>query len=214
MIFKLQLKLIAYFIKLLDLTFRYQFNGVNHIEFAKTRHKSGLYLLALWHNNAIAGIMSHENQNLTPLTSQSKDGEIVNYVASKFGLQCIRGSSNTGALAAIREILGALKHNHNVAITVDGPKGPLHEVKPGIVDIASKTGIPIVPLAPIASKNWVLKKTWDKTRIPKPFSKVIVQYGEPILIPQDIKGEDKQIYLDKVRQAILDVENAALSKIV
>jgi lysophospholipid acyltransferase (LPLAT)-like uncharacterized protein len=46
--------------------------------------------------------------------------------------------------------------------------------------------------------NWILKKTWDQTRIPKPFSKIIIYYGEPIFVPKDAKDEQFNEYLTKI----------------
>ncbi|MFW5989177.1 MAG: hypothetical protein ACOCPQ_02980, partial [Desulfosudaceae bacterium] len=40
-------------------------------------------------------------------------------------------------------------------------------------------------------------KAWDKTIIPLPFSKMVLTFGTPIRIPEDISDED----LELVRQA-------------
>ena len=36
---------------------------------------------------------------------------------------------------------------------------------------AQKTSVPLVPVGISYSSRWILKKTWDKFEIPKPFRK-------------------------------------------
>ena len=61
------------------------------------------------------------------------------------------------------------------------PSGPAHEVKPGIIDMARRAGVPIVPYVPVPESCWTFN-SWDRFRLPKPFSKIYVYYGAPYLI--------------------------------
>ena len=75
------------------------------------------------------------------------------------------------------------------AITVDGPKGPPHIVKPGVIEVARICKCAILPFSFSVDKSWVIKKSWDQFIIPKPFSKIIVVIGEPIYISDDISRD-------------------------
>jgi lysophospholipid acyltransferase (LPLAT)-like uncharacterized protein len=76
-----------------------------------------------------------------------------------------------------------------VAIAVDGPRGPLHEVKPGVVYLDVLLKAPIIPLAVSAQRFRTLEKSWDRLMIPAPFSEGIVLYGNPVYVSGTSDGE-------------------------
>jgi hypothetical protein len=78
-----------------------------------------------------------------------------------------------------------------VAITPDGPKGPLYQVKPGAVIAAKEAGAPIIPLTWDAKPCWHLS-TWDKMMLPKPFSTIHVKFGPPVIIPKEGDGAKQE----------------------
>src|SRR5690606_15338787 len=70
--------------------------------------------------------------------------------------------------------------------------------KNGIIDIAKKTGIPVLPMTAIADRYFELR-SWDRLRIPKPFARVVVAYAPPFLVPSGADGaafEEKRAALD------------------
>jgi lysophospholipid acyltransferase (LPLAT)-like uncharacterized protein len=73
-----------------------------------------------------------------------------------------------------------MRRGETVAISVDGPRGPLHEVKPGAVYLAGLMRAPIIPVAVSAQRFWVIENSWDRLLIPAPFTKCIVLYGNPV----------------------------------
>lgn len=177
---------------------------------AAAESPSGAVVLALWHEHAMASIISHKDQNIHPVVSLSKDGAIVDFTASRFGNPCIRGSSSRGGRQARDNALITVEKGESVAITVDGPKGPRHEVKAGCVDVARKSGCPILPFRCIASKSWILRKTWDQTRIVKFFAKITIIYGEPIWVDRDISVEGFTAKLAEVKAALHQLEQEAI----
>ena len=54
--------------------------------------------------------------------------------------------------------------------------------------LASKTGAPVVPLAINASRYWSVK-SWDGFQIPKPFAKLTMIIGDPIMVPADLDAD-------------------------
>ena len=134
------------------------------------------------------------------LASRSEDGELVARFIARFGLEVVRGSSSRGGAEALRALARLLAEGTGVFVVPDGPKGPKEVVKPGIVMLARLSGAPIVPMALGASREWRLR-SWDEFRIPKPFARCVMRFGEPIRIPRK---------LDRAREeaARKEVENA------
>ncbi|MBC7540018.1 MAG: lysophospholipid acyltransferase family protein [Bacteriovorax sp.] len=186
MLTKIIAQLIYFCIRLLNLTYRYEFIGLEHKQKVQATHPQKTFTYALWHQNLIGAIFSHIGEHFTMVISESKDGELVAVTCEKFGHHPARGSSTRGGKKAMIEIVKNMKKGFPGALTVDGPKGPAHMVKPGIIEIARLCKCAILPLSPYADKNWVFKKSWDQFRIPKPFTKIIVVIGEPIYIGEEM----------------------------
>ena len=148
-------------------------------------------ILTLWHEHFFSAMLAHRNQHFHPIVSLSRDGEIANFVSTRFGLPCVRGSSSRGGIAARKELIQLLTDGKSIALTIDGPRGPRHKAKPGCIDLSIQSGFPIVPLSCVTKNCWILNKSWDKTRIAKPFSKIYLIYGPPIF--PDEKNFDEQI---------------------
>lgn len=196
-------------IRLLHASFRYEIIGQKNRDKALTIHPEGAFAIATWHQNAILGLTSHSKQGVSVMISPSFDGEIVAHVAKRLGLGSIRGSSTRGGRQALQACYKQIRNGGRVAITVDGPLGPRHEVKPGIIALASKTQAPILPMNAIADRYWVLNRTWDKLRIPKPFSKIKVYYGEPIQVTNCDDGEAFEAAKRLVSTTLHDIERKA-----
>ena len=130
---------------------------------------------ACWHNRLLAVPVAHSR--VTPdrpavvLTSPSKDGAILADAMARFGVGSVRGSSSRRGGVAIRELIGALKEGSDIGITPDGPRGPVYKLAQGVVKLAQLTGAPVMPVHIHYSRYWELK-SWDRFRIPKPFSRV------------------------------------------
>ena len=66
----------------------------------------------------------------------------------------------------MREILRALREGQDIGITVDGPRGPAYEAKPGIGLLAKLSGAPIVYVVPEIGRGW-RAKSWDRFCVPR-----------------------------------------------
>lgn len=172
-------------------------------------------IFALWHHDQLCldGIPNRDNLNI--LISKSIDGEIIARVVERMGFKTVRGSQNKwwkdkGGKEATFELISRLNNGENIAVTVDGPSGPLHQVKNGVIKIAKLTGAPIIPVV-WYSKNRFLSSlpTWDKLRIPLWFLKSVNIYGEPIYVPETAtKDEEKQIRL-QLQAELLNLKHYA-----
>jgi lysophospholipid acyltransferase (LPLAT)-like uncharacterized protein len=142
--------------------------------------RRGPFIAAMWHNRILVLPITferfrHRGQRLAVLTSASRDGGLLSAVVRQFGFETVRGSSSRRGGVALRELHGKLAEGVDVAITPDGPRGPVYTVSPGIIFLAAKTGRPLMLVHVECERCWQLK-SWDRFRIPKPFSKVIVTF--------------------------------------
>jgi len=184
-------------IRLLDFTYRYRVFGIENREQAVNHHKNRTFAIASWHGNSFAGVLGHAWQNFSPLCSHSKDGSMVAFLCERIGQKPVRGSSSRGGGEAREQLVRHLASGSNPAFTVDGPKGPIYDAKPGIIAVAKAGSCAILPLCAMGEKNWVLR-SWDRLHIPKPFSRIAIAYGKPLTIPVDA---DEKLFED-TRQAL------------
>jgi lysophospholipid acyltransferase (LPLAT)-like uncharacterized protein len=122
------------------------------------------------------------------MTSASKDGQILAEAIGRFGCGTVRGSSSRRGALALLGLVDTVRSGRDAAITPDGPRGPCCRLQPGIIKLAQKTGAPIFPIAIRYHRVWQLK-TWDRFKIPKPFSRVDVIFQELQTI-EDRPGDD------------------------
>ncbi len=130
------------------------------------------------------------------LISEHRDGGFIADTMHLLGIRTVRGSSTRGGARAMLRMIRAVREEAcNLGITPDGPKGPREKVKKGSVQLAMKTGLPIVPVCYAASRCWRLG-SWDRFYVPKPFSRGVFVFGEPIRIRE---GEEMARALARVQ---------------
>ena len=162
-------------------------------------------IMTFWHNRipAIAvGFLRKYNRRLRKgvvvLTSPSKDGDILSGVMGHLGMHSVRGSSSRRGSTALRELSAKLEAGYDLAITPDGPRGPKYSLGPGVVFLAQKTGVSILPLHARYHHAWHLK-TWDSFAIPCPFSKVSITMDPYITIDPSLTDlEPERLRLEQL----------------
>jgi lysophospholipid acyltransferase (LPLAT)-like uncharacterized protein len=209
--FSLICRLAYSFFRLMHFSYRYRYFGLNSIESARKMTANGGYILALWHENAFVGVSAHSGQPIVPLISQSKDGEIMNFIQTRIGFLPVRGSSSRSGSEAKDEMTLRAEQGNSLAITIDGPKGPRRQSKNGVLAIAKNSGVPIVPMIALGEKSWIFAKSWDKFRLPKPFTKVAVVYGAPIFVESSIEGEQFEACRVRLNSAVTALEEQAIA---
>ena len=138
-------------------------------------------LFAHWHGDELALLQIIGQYRIATITSTSKDGEIMNTAVRLFGVLTSRGSSTRGGAGALRALIRLLKtHKRNSSFAVDGPKGPIHKVKPGIFVVSRLMQVPIFPGGVACDRKWSFPKSWNKTYLPKPFAHIVIYWGDEL----------------------------------
>lgn len=157
------------------------------------------FIYAFWHQRQVFFSVSHRGDKATVLISRSADGEMIaETLRLCCDIQSVRGSSTRGASEAVRGMIKALRSGRDLGITPDGPKGPKCEVKEGVMYLAQKLGVPILPITNAQSNRLVLK-TWDQFQIPLPFGRSVVVYGEPIEVGP---GDDPRLKAGELKRSL------------
>lgn len=136
-------------------------------------------IYAFWHNRILAvtaaflRVYPRGRPGVLVLTSASKDGMWLGELAARLGMGSVRGSSSRRGATAMRELLDRVAAGHDIAITPDGPRGPKYEMGSGLVYLAQKAGIPVIPIH-VRFGRCVRLRSWDGFTIPLPFSRVRV----------------------------------------
>ena len=154
--------------------------------------KSGQKMIAaIWHQRILV-VMGYARRfggyQPSVMISQSRDGEMIAKVYSRFNFRPIRGSSSRGGKEALANMVEDLVHHQLAVHILDGPRGPRGVVKPGLIVMAQLSGVPIVPVYISVNRAWVLD-SWDHFIIPKPFSTVVIRWDSPIYVPKSMDNE-------------------------
>ncbi len=167
-----------------------------------------------WHQHVLFGgraVLDLREAGLKAgfLISPSVDGTAPAMLVEKVGGHVIRGSSTHTGARALRDFYETVvRQQVSPAITPDGPRGPLHEFKPGAVLLAQITGKPILPVSVAASRCYTFR-TWDRFELPWPFSRVVIAYGEPVQVPRVMDADRLARMQAEMRQRLLDLHGQA-----
>jgi lysophospholipid acyltransferase (LPLAT)-like uncharacterized protein len=178
--------LIAVFYWIWARTWRLQV--LEHPAFKEALKKGGV-AFAHWHGDEMVVLRLGRHYKCAAMTSTSKDGELMTQVLKFFGFGISRGSSTRGGARALIGIIKLVKGGYNASVAVDGPKGPRHKVKEGVFYLSKHANVPIIPTGVAKAHALVFNRSWNKTFLPWPFSKVVVSFGKPILPTVDVSTE-------------------------
>jgi lysophospholipid acyltransferase (LPLAT)-like uncharacterized protein len=158
------------------------------------------YIFAFWHEYLLLPAYHYGRPDILVLISQHADGELIAQICRRLGFGLVRGSTTRGGVEAVRRMLQAGQSAH-LAITPDGPRGPRRQVQPGLIYVAARTGLPIVPIGFGFQRTWRLK-SWDRFALPRPWSLGICITGEPIRVPADAQKDELDHYRNLVEEAM------------
>lgn len=157
-------------------------------------------MLPFLYRQLVKRMSKERNKAFFIISSQHFDGEIMVHLYRYFGLKTLRGSTSKGGLRVLIESIKLLKEGCDMGITPDGPKGPYHSIADGVVAMSQKAQRCIVPMRVECSRYWELN-TWDKFKIPKPFSTIYFYADDGFIIDTHTSIEEaKQQVLQKMEK--------------
>lgn len=182
-------KLAAYagraLIRLIMCTCRVRYHGLE--AFKKAAQEP--CILALWHNHLsiAADILTRATSfKYAAFISKSRDAEILAALADSYPQgRAIRVPHNARHIA-LNKAIQSIKEGEILVLTPDGPRGPRHSVKPGILMAAKESQAWLIPFFWKANRYWEFK-TWDRMQLPKPFATIDITFGSPL--PSDTSAE-------------------------
>ena len=160
-------------------------------------------IYVFWHEYILIPLYLRGHCNLAMLLSRHRDADILARVAYHMGFDCVRGSTNRGSAAALLEMSRRGRHMH-LAITPDGPRGPRRKMAVGAIYLASRLGMPIVPLGFGVDRPW-RAKSWDKHAVPRPFSQARGVVGPAVNIPADLDRDQLEQHRQGVEKLLTDL---------
>lgn len=172
-------------LELLTRSCKYDVRGVEGFIAAARSDKC---VALLWHHQLILApkiFTAFANEfSYAALISQSRDGELLSAITESYTIGSTIRVAHNAKKSAMDGAISYLNNREGILIvTPDGPRGPALRVKKGTVYIAKVAGAQIVPVSWSCDSCWTLK-TWDRMKIPKPFSNITVVFGEPIRIAE------------------------------
>jgi len=166
-------------------------------------------ILVFWHDQLLLMGKGYHGPGARVLISASKDGELIARTIGYFGYGAVRGSSTRGGRAAFREMLEIVREPVDLVLTPDGPKGPRHQVKDGVVQLARLSGRPVVPMAFACSRGYRFA-SWDRFLLPLPPGRGVFSFGAPLYYAADDSVESFRL---RVQQAMADNDRAARERL-
>jgi hypothetical protein len=197
----------AWIVKALCATLRFRIHDpTGFLQLPPTVRMTGIF----WHNRLfiIPWMFTHymRPRVSAALTSASKDGELLAAFLARFGINAIRGSSSRRGVAAMLEMKRTAEAGYDIAITPDGPRGPRYKLNPGVITLAQKADIHILPISVFYSRYWQLK-SWDAFQIPKPFATVDITLFALEKIPETETAEAFEIQRARIEKIMRDAHH-------
>lgn len=169
-------------------------------------HQGGVPVAVLmWHNRLfmvpwLARVVWPAHRPVYALVSASRDGANLSKFFNYLGVKTVRGSSSRFGREALRELIAVQRAGHDIAITPDGPRGPVYQLKAGAVLAARRTRSPLLLIGARFHNAWRVR-SWDRFCIPKPFSRVVLRYE--VIPPESVPGGHEGI--EQVRRRLLEL---------
>ncbi|HZS10129.1 MAG TPA: lysophospholipid acyltransferase family protein [Blastocatellia bacterium] len=196
--------LLYWLIRVIGATLRFEVSGREYLS------ETAPQIFCFWHNRIPVATYFWRHRRIVVMSSRSFDSEYIARFIQRFGYGAARGSSTRGGRAALIQMIRAVRAGRSAAFSIDGPRGPLYEVKPGALLLAAKTGAQVLPFSISLDRSWRLR-SWDRLEIPKPFARAVVIIGEPFHVADTDEIEGAQ---ERLQQALDELRRRGDEKVV
>jgi hypothetical protein len=180
-------------------TCRVRRRGYEH--FTRFAGAGAPFIVTFWHYGVIYIVHDGRDVPFAAMVSASRDGEYVARILQSKGFSTVRGSRHRGGVGALKGMIKEMAAGKVPVLVADGSQGPARQAQAGTVLLASRSGAPIVPMG-WAADRYKTFRSWDRTAIPLPFARVVVWYGEPIMVPSELKGEELERYRLRLERSL------------
>jgi lysophospholipid acyltransferase (LPLAT)-like uncharacterized protein len=191
---------VYWLLRVIGPTLRVEIVGVHNA--AQFRDRGEPAIGAFWHRCIFPAVWIWKNRGIVVLNTVNFDGQWTRRVIERLGFGTAQGSSTRGAIEGLSALAKRLEEGRHVALTIDGPRGPRFVAKPGAVILARRTGRPISAFHIGVEWGHTFKKSWDRFRLPYPFSRVVMFVAPPIRIPTDADSETVKAKQTEVQAAL------------
>lgn len=158
-------------------------------------------IYAIFHGRMVGLLGLQPRRQVTILVSDSRDGEIVSRALLSIGFSIARGSIKRKAVQGAKALVDAARQGQSIAFMVDGPRGPAHEIKPGLIRLAEITQLPIIPFVCRSRSNWWFP-SWDKFMGSLWSTPTIHVFGEPVTVPAGASEADRKHLLASLQSSM------------
>lgn len=189
-------------VAVLGATCRWRVEGLEHLRTLEAGGVQPIY--AFWHGRILPATVFWKRRGIVVITSENFDGEWIARIIARFGYGTARGSTSRGARRALRQLVRDVCERP-AAFTIDGPRGPARVAQPGAVWLSKATGHPVLPFHIEAARHWTLR-SWDRTQIPKPFTRTAIAIAPPMHVPRDADSEALERWRVDLERALADCE--------
>jgi lysophospholipid acyltransferase (LPLAT)-like uncharacterized protein len=194
------------FIKALGATYRWRQEGDSYYQDVLRSGRQPI--MAFWHGRILPATLYFQHRGIVVITSENFDGEWIARIIHRFGYGSARGSSSRGAVRALVQLKKLMAAGKPAAFTLDGPRGPARVAQPGAVFLSSVTGNPIIPFHIESDRHWTMR-SWDRTQVPKPWSRVGIAIGAPFVVPPETGEEGLEAARQDLERRLASLENRA-----
>lgn len=184
--------------RLLAFTIKKEILGEDHLRSVWNRGEQ--VIISFWHDQLFLLVFGYPGKHAKLLISSSKDGELLARTMKYFDQDTVRGSSSRGGRAAFKEMLDLCKEKADIVLTPDGPKGPRHVLKDGVVQLARMSGRPVLPMAFVCSRGHRFH-SWDRFLFPYPFARGVYSFGKPLYFD---KQEGIEVFRERLKEAMAE----------
>lgn len=173
---------------------------IENLDLVKASDKQ--YLMTFWHGYSYCLYPAIPNLDMAVITTENKRGDFIADMCRAFDALPLRVPDESQGDNPLFKLAREMKTNSDkhVALACDGPLGPQHYPKDFAFVLSEMTKRPIVPLSVKSNRSIVLFKRWDKFRIPTPFSRIKVKFGQPLTVEK----EDRLESYATIRESLIE----------
>jgi len=196
---KIKVSLASILLKFIYSTNKYDVRGGDN--YLDTIKKNQSVIISVWHGQLLSILYDLRNENVNAVAGTHADAELISRIAISWGWNMIRGSSKERGDTAYKSMIRCLQDPGTILfITPDGPTGPPKIPKLGVIRAAQATQSAIIPTSVFSSKRWGFTN-WDTFYLEKPFGKIYIEYGKPILFDKNSDQEYcRNVLIEKMKQ--------------